>query len=100
MKEILFISPYPELAAVGKKIAGENDDIEFNVTRMDEAVKVALKAEKKGCQVIVSRGITAWKIKHSGIELPLIDIQIGGCGGPQKLDNVLSSIIQPERSQT
>jgi len=78
MAEILFISPYLELAEIALKVIGSEDDVDVKVTRMDEAVKLALDAEKNGYQVVVSRGLTASKIKQSGIELPVIDIGIGG----------------------
>lgn len=78
MGEILFISPYLELAEIALKVIGNEEDVDVNVTRMDEAVKLALDAEKNGYQIIVSRGLTASKIKQSGIDLPVIDIGIGG----------------------
>ena len=78
MAEILLISPYLELAEIALKAMGNESDIDIEVTRMDEAVELALKAEKKGCQVIISRGLTASKIRNSKIELPVIDIRIGG----------------------
>ena len=59
MKEILFISPYPALAALGKRVVGKNNDIDFKNIRMDEAAQYTLEAEKKGYQVVISRGITA-----------------------------------------
>jgi len=78
MGEILFISPYLELAEIALKVIGNEEDVDVKVTRMDEAVKLALDAEKHGYQVVVSRGLTASKIKQSGIDLPVIDIGIGG----------------------
>ncbi len=78
MGEILFISPYPELAEIALKVIGNKEDIDVRVTRMDEAVQLALDAERNGYQVVVSRGLTAGKIKQSGIDLPVIDIGIGG----------------------
>ncbi|MEE4314196.1 MAG: sigma 54-interacting transcriptional regulator [Desulfofustis sp.] len=78
MADILFICPYPELAEIGLKVIGDDDDVDIRITRMDEAVELAAGAEKNGYQVIVSRGLTASKIKQSGIELPVVDIRIGG----------------------
>jgi propionate catabolism operon transcriptional regulator len=78
MAEILFISPYIELAEIALKAIGNKDDMDIEVTRMDEAVELALKAERQGCQVIISRGLTASKIRNSKVELPVIDIRIGG----------------------
>jgi propionate catabolism operon transcriptional regulator len=76
--EILFISPYLELAELTLKGIGSEDDVDIKVTRMDEAVDLALQAESMGYQVIVSRGLTASKIRDSGIELPVVDIRISG----------------------
>lgn len=78
MADILFICPYAELAEIGLKVIGDDDDVDIRITRMDEAVEFAKTAEKQGYQVIVSRGLTASKIKQSGVELPVIDIRIGG----------------------
>ena len=78
MAEILFISPYLELAEIALKAIGNKDDLDIEVTRMDEAVELALEAEKNGYQVIISRGLTASKIRDSQVELPVIDIRIGG----------------------
>ena len=78
MGEILFISPYPELAEVVLRVIGDADDIDIEITRMDQAVEVARQAEARGYQVIVSRGLTASKIAASDIELPVIDIRISG----------------------
>ena len=78
MKEILLISPYLELSEMALKVIGDAEDVDVKVTRMDDAVELALTAEKNGYQVIVSRGLTASKIKQSGIGLPVIDIRIGG----------------------
>ncbi len=78
MADILFISPYLELAEIALKVVGSEADVDIKVTRMDEAVELALEAETQGYQVIVSRGLTASKIRASEIELPVVDIRIGG----------------------
>ncbi|RZW25421.1 MAG: sigma-54-dependent Fis family transcriptional regulator, partial [Desulfobulbaceae bacterium] len=78
MADILFISPYLELAEIALKVIGDKADVDIKVTRMDEAVELARDAERQGYQIIVSRGLTASKIRNSGIDLPVIDIRIGG----------------------
>ena len=77
MAEILFISPYLELAEIALKVIGDKDDVDIKVTRMDEAVELAREAERQGYQVIVSRGLTASKIRNSGIDLPEITEGLG-----------------------
>ena len=78
MGEILLISPYLELAEMALKVIGDEDDVDVRVTRMDDAVELALAAEKDGYQVIVSRGLTASKIKqyHHLYKIPLHKIGI------------------------
>lgn len=78
MADILFISPYLELAEIALKVIGDKDDVDIKVTRMDEAVELAQEAERQGYQIIVSRGLTASEIRNSGVDLPVIDIRIGG----------------------
>lgn len=78
MAEILFLATYPELGQVARDVCADTHDVTIEIARMDEAVKMAKGAEKKGYQVIISRGVTSWKIKHSGIELPVVDVSVGG----------------------
>lgn len=78
MSEILFLATYPELAQVARDVCAGANDVTIEVARMDEAVKMAKVADKKGYQVVVSRGVTSWKIRNAGIELPVVDVTIGG----------------------
>ncbi len=78
MPEILFLATYSELGQVAREVCADIDDVSIEVARMDEAVRKAKGAEQKGYQVIISRGVTSWKIRNSGIELPVVDVTIGG----------------------
>lgn len=78
MPEILFLATYPDIAQVARKVCEGSDDISIEVARMDEAVERAKKAEKDGYHVLISRGVTSWKILNSGVELPLVEMTIGG----------------------
>lgn len=78
MPEILFLATYPEIVPVAQEICLGTNDVAIEIARMDEAVKRAKEAEKEGYYVLVSRGITTWKIRNSGIELPVVDVSIGG----------------------
>lgn len=78
MAEILFLAPYHDIAEVARKICEGSNDITIEVARMDEAIERAKKAEQQGYHVIISRGITALEICNSGIDLPLVDVAIGG----------------------
>lgn len=80
MAEILFISPLQELASLVKEVSNQEDapEIDIKVARMEDGVKLALEAERQGYHVLVSRGVTAWMIRESGVSLPVIDVLIGG----------------------
>ncbi|HHV65772.1 MAG TPA: sigma 54-interacting transcriptional regulator [Peptococcaceae bacterium] len=78
MSEILFLATYPELAEVAQEICAGTDDVTIEVARMDAAVKRSWEAQKEGYSVLVSRGVTTWKIRSSGIDLPVVDVSIGG----------------------
>ena len=80
MAEILFISPLEELASLAKEVSYQDGEpeIDIKIARMEDGVKLALKAEGQGYHVLVSRGVTAWMIREAGVTLPVIDVLIGG----------------------
>lgn len=78
MPEILFLAPYPDIAQVARKVCEGSNDITIEVARMDDAVEIAKKAEQRGYHVLISRGVTCWKIRNSWIDLPLVEVSIGG----------------------
>lgn len=80
MAEILFISPLEELARLVKEVSRQEGEpeIDIKIARMEDGVKLALKAEGQGYHVLVSRGVTAWMIREAGVTLPVIDVLIGG----------------------
>ena len=80
MAEILFITPLQELASLVKEVSHQDGapEIDIKVARMEDGVRLALEAEKQGYHVLVSRGVTAWMIRESGVSLPVIDVRIGG----------------------
>lgn len=78
MPEILFLATYPDIAQVARKVCEGSEDITIEIARMDEAVERAKKAEKDGYHVLISRGVTFWKILNSGVDLPIVEMSIGG----------------------
>ncbi len=78
MPEILFLATYPDIAQVARKVCEGSEDITIELARMDEAVERAKKAEKDGYHVLISRGVTFWKILNSGVDLPIVEMSIGG----------------------
>jgi transcriptional regulator, propionate catabolism operon regulatory protein len=81
MAEILLIAPMHELAELARTVCEETKsacELDICIGRMEEGVKLALEAEEKGYQVIISRGVTAYLIKKAGVRLPVVDVLIGG----------------------
>ncbi|HHY27116.1 MAG TPA: sigma 54-interacting transcriptional regulator [Desulfitobacterium dehalogenans] len=78
MPEILFLAPYSDIAQVAQKVCQGSNDVTISVSRMDAAVELARKAEKKGYHVLITRGVTFWKLHNAGLDLPLVEVSIGG----------------------
>jgi len=78
MSEILFLAPNHEIAQVAQKVCDGSNDVAIEISRMDDAVSCARKAQENGYHVLISRGVTTWKIVNSEIELPVVDVSIGG----------------------
>ena len=79
MAEIHFIAPYEDLSHVALQVSRElGMEVDLYVARTEEGVKVAREAVKNQCQVIVTRGVTAWLIRQSGIGVPVVEVPIGG----------------------
>ncbi|CAG7643123.1 PrpR N-terminal domain-containing protein [Paenibacillus allorhizosphaerae] len=76
---VLAIAPYPGLKDLLVDMAGDDGSIDMDVETADlqEAIPLAQQAERKGYDIIVSRGGTATLIrKHTA--LPVVDIPVSG----------------------
>ncbi len=79
MSGILVIAPYDGLADLAQEVCRElGENAEIYVARMEKGVELARKAAKDRSPVIVSRGVTSWLIRRSGIGVPVLDVPIGG----------------------
>lgn len=73
-----FLAPYSDIAQVAHEVCKGSDDVDIKVARMDAAVELAKKAENMGYHVLITRGVTCWKLRNAGIELPVVEVSIGG----------------------
>ncbi|MEL7565254.1 MAG: sigma 54-interacting transcriptional regulator [Dehalobacterium sp.] len=79
MKEIALIAPYEELADLARLVMGEmKEEIEIKTALLDEGTIIARELEAQGCQVVISRGATAKKIKESGRAISVVEIRLTG----------------------
>jgi PAS domain S-box-containing protein len=76
MKPILIIAPHRQILESSIKIAEAADDIEVVHGLLEDAVGIAGEGERRGAEVIVSRGGTARIIEASDVNLPIVDIPV------------------------
>jgi PAS domain S-box-containing protein len=103
MEKITFIAPYENLGLlVEEVIQNFQENIEVKIGRMSKGAELAKEAENNGAGVIISRGITTWKIKEKDIKVPIVDLPITGYDllrtyyEAKKLGNKVGIIDLPE----
>lgn len=75
-KQICAIIPYDELFQLTKRYKNENyKNIEVIKGNLEEAIPMAVQAEKNGSEVLISRGGTASIIKKY-VNIPVIEIKV------------------------
>lgn len=78
MDKIAFIAPFPDIAALARKICKKNHpDVEVFDGLLEEGLACARKALTAGFRVIISRGGTANLIRKN-ITAPVVDVQVTG----------------------
>lgn len=75
----LVIAPYQGLGELAHTLSKEQDDLDITVREGDlkEALPIAVEFERKGYEIIISRGGTAQLLRQY-TSLPVIDIQVSG----------------------
>lgn len=72
--KILFIAPYKEMADMVSKVAKQYDiEARVQTALMEDAVKLAQKAQDEGVEIVISRGATLATIKKE-CKLPVVEI--------------------------
>jgi transcriptional regulator with PAS, ATPase and Fis domain len=75
-KIAIVYSVYPELTDIIRELVNiKKFDLEVRECVFDEAVKVALDFEKKGFDLIISRGVTGTLIKNA-VSIPVVLVEI------------------------
>lgn len=79
MSEIVILSPIEKLMEIAEEACRKTGD-KITIVKVDihEAVAVAKKYEKKGAEVIISRGTVGLKIAEAGLDIPVVQIPITG----------------------
>ncbi|MFZ5753454.1 MAG: sigma 54-interacting transcriptional regulator [Bacillota bacterium] len=78
MKRICLIAPYKELAELAWQAKQElNLAIDIKEGNLEEGIAPALEAQRRGAQVIISRGGTASIIRKQ-VDVPVVEINVTG----------------------
>ena len=78
MNKICLVATYKELANLANEIRREKDlPIDVLEGDLDEGTRQALRAEKAGAKIIISRGGTASMIRQH-VSIPVVEIHISG----------------------
>lgn len=78
MKRICLIAPYKELAELAWQAKQElNLTIDIKEGNLEEGIAPALEAQRRGAQVIISRGGTASIIRKQ-VDVPVVEINVTG----------------------
>lgn len=90
--KIYIVAPYKGMEIPIKKIIKKyvNIKIDYGIAKMNEGFKLALEAEKKGYDAIISRGGTAKLIKEN-IDIPTVDMKLSG-------NDILKSLLMAKKN--
>ncbi len=76
MKPVFIIASHSKIHELAHQVSAKHSDVEVAFGLLDEAVPIALQAEKRGAQVIISRGGTTRLLERSSLTIPVVDISV------------------------
>jgi PAS domain S-box-containing protein len=76
MHPILIIAPHPEVLKIAEQAVHKNEKVQVDYGLLEDAIPIALAAESKGAQVIISRGGTTRLLEQCGLTIPVVDIAV------------------------
>lgn len=76
MRPILIIAPHPEVFKIAEHAVYKNEKVQVDYGLLEDAIPIALAAESRGAQVIISRGGTTRLLEQCGLTIPVVDIAV------------------------
>ncbi|MGD9139606.1 MAG: sigma 54-interacting transcriptional regulator [Desulfobacterales bacterium] len=76
MRPIIIIAPHAKVFRIAEQAVQENEKVQVDYALLEDAVPIALAAESKGAQVIISRGGTTRLLERSALTIPVVDITV------------------------
>ena len=76
MRPIMIIAPHAKVYRIAEQAVQNNDKVRVEYALLEDAIPIALEAESKGTQVIISRGGTTRLLERSSLTIPVVDIAV------------------------
>lgn len=76
MHPVLIIAPHATVFETAGQMVKSNEKVQVEYGLLEDAIPIALAAESKGAQVIISRGGTTRLLERSELTIPVVDITL------------------------
>jgi PAS domain S-box-containing protein len=76
MHPVLIIAPHTTVLETAGRMVKNNEKVQVEYGLLEDAIPIALAAESRGAQVIISRGGTARLLERSELTIPVVDITL------------------------
>ena len=76
MRPIMIIAPHAKVFKIAEQAVQDNEKVQVDYALLEDAIPIALAAESKGAQVIISRGGTTRLLERSALTIPVVDIAV------------------------
>ena len=90
MRPIMIIAPHAKVLKIAEQAVQDNEKVQIDYALLEDAIPIALAAESKGAQVIISRGGTTRLLERSALTIPVVDIAVSPF-------NILSAVHRMQR---
>lgn len=90
MRPIMIIAPHARVLRIAEQAVQNNEKVQIEYALLEDAIPIALAAESKGAQVIISRGGTTRLLERSAMTIPVVDIAVSPF-------NILNAIHRTQR---
>jgi len=76
MRPIMIVAPHAKVFKIAEEAVQDNEKVQVDYALLEDAIPIALAAESKGAQVIISRGGTTRLLERSTLTIPVVDIAV------------------------
>jgi hypothetical protein len=73
---IMIIAPHAKVYSIAEQAGQDTKKVQVEYALLEDAIPIALAAESKEAQVIISRGGTTRLLERSALTIPVVDIAV------------------------